>query len=152
MVEKENASEEVLTSIPHRSPFLFVDRVLVLTDTSITAERVLKTDEFFFKGHYPQMPLMPGVLMCEAIFQTAGVFMRQKLLDLKDLEGKVPVLTRIESARFKNMAFPGDKLTLEANFTQKIKDFYFFKGAARKEGQLLVSVEFVLGMVKALNL
>lgn len=150
MIEKENASQEVLTSIPHRSPFLFVDRILELTDTSIVAERLLREDEFFFKGHYPQMPLMPGVLMCEAIFQTAGVFMRQRLLDVSDLDGKVPVLTRIESAKFKNMSFPGDNLRLEANFIQKIKDFYFFKGSARKDGQLLVTLEFVLGMVKAL--
>ena len=90
---------------------------------------------------------MPGVLMCEAIFQTAGIFMSQKLLKGTDISGKVPVLTRVESAKFKRMAFPGDTLVLEAVFTQKIKDFYFFKGCAKKEGQILVSIEFVLGMV-----
>lgn len=148
MSMKEIMPEEiVLNSIPHRPPFLFVDRVVELSDEKIIAERKLQTDEFFFKGHYPQIPLMPGVLMCEAIFQTAGVFMSQKLLKGSDISGKVPVLTRIESAKFKRMAFPGDTLTLEATFTQKIKDFYFFKGCAKKEGQTLVSIEFVLGMV-----
>ena len=145
---KENMPEEiVLNSIPHRPPFLFVDRVVELSDDKIIAERKLQNDEFFFKGHYPKMPLMPGVLMCEAIFQTAGVFMSQKLLKDADISGKVPVLTRVESAKFKRMAFPGDVLTLEATFTQKIKDFYFFKGCAKKEGQTLVSIEFVLGVV-----
>ena len=139
--------EIVLNSIPHRPPFLFVDRVVELSDDKIIAERKLRNDEFFFKGHYPQIPLMPGVLMCEAIFQTAGVFMSQKLLKGSDISGKVPVLTRVESAKFKRMAFPGDVLTLEATFSQKIKDFYFFKGCAKKEGQTLVSIEFVLGMV-----
>ncbi|MGX8716955.1 MAG: 3-hydroxyacyl-ACP dehydratase FabZ [bacterium] len=139
--------EIVLNSIPHRPPFLFVDRVVELSDNKIIAERKLRNDEFFFKGHYPQIPLMPGVLMCEAIFQTAGVFMSQKLLKGSDISGKVPVLTRVESAKFKRMAFPGDVLTLEATFSQKIKDFYFFKGCAKKEGQTLVSIEFVLGMV-----
>ncbi len=137
----------VLNSIPHRPPFLFVDRVIELSDDKIIAERKLKADEFFFKGHYPQMALMPGVLMCEAIFQTAGVFMSQKLLKGTDISGKVPVLTRVESAKFKRMAFPGDTLLLEAVFTQKIKDFYFFKGTARKDGQILVTIEFVLGLV-----
>ena len=145
---KEIMPEEiVLNSIPHRPPFLFVDRVVELSDDKIIAERKLRNDEFFFKGHYQQIPLMPGVLMCEAIFQTAGVFMSQKLLKGSDISGKVPVLTRVESAKFKRMAFPGDVLTLEATFSQKIKDFYFFKGCAKKEGQTLVSIEFVLGMV-----
>lgn len=148
MSMKEIMPEEiVLNSIPHRPPFLFVDRVVELSDDKIIAERKLRNDEFFFKGHYPQIPLMPGVLMCEAIFQTAGVFMSQKLLKGSDISGKVPVLTRVESAKFKRMAFPGDVLTLEATFSQKIKDFYFFKGCAKKEGQTLVSIEFVLGMV-----
>ena len=141
------AEEVVLNSIPHRPPFLFVDKMLELSDDKIIAERKLQPEEFFFKGHYPQMPLMPGVLMCEAIFQTAGIFMSQKLLKGTDISGKVPVLTRVESAKFKRMAFPGDTLVLEAVFTQKIKDFYFFKGCAKKEGQILVSIEFVLGMV-----
>ena len=145
---KEIVPEEiVLNSIPHRPPFLFVDRVIELSDGRIIAERKLQPEEFFFRGHYPQMPLMPGVLMCEAIFQTAGVFMSQKLLKGTDLSGKVPVLTRVESAKFKRMAFPDDTLLLEATFTQKIKDFYFFKGSAKKDGQTLVSIEFVLGLV-----
>ena len=121
MVEKHTEVQDVvLNSIPHRSPFLFVDKVISLSDETIVAERILKKDEFFFEGHYPQLPLMPGVLMCEAIFQAAGVFMSQKLLNSSDVDGKVPVLTRIESAKFKRMAFPGDTLQLEATFTQKV--------------------------------
>ncbi len=150
MVEKQNEVQEiVLNSIPHRSPFLFVDKIINLSDEMIIAERKLKKEEFFFKGHYPQMPLMPGVLMCEAIFQTAGIFMSQKLLNHSDINGKLPVLTRIESAKFKRMAFPEDTLQLEATFTQKIKDFYFFKGCAKKDNQILVNIEFILGMVKS---
>ena len=149
MVEKQNEVQDVvLNSIPHRFPFLFVDKVISLSDEVIVAERTLKKEEFFFEGHYPQLPLMPGVLMCEAIFQTAGIFMSQKLLKNTDIDGKVPVLTRIESAKFKRMAFPGDTLQLEATFSQKVKDFYFFKGCAKKEGQTLVTIEFILGMVK----
>ncbi|MFQ6723611.1 MAG: 3-hydroxyacyl-ACP dehydratase FabZ [Opitutales bacterium] len=147
MVENGYVDANVLNAIPHREPFLFVDRIVELTDEKIVTERVLKKEELFFKGHYPQMPIMPGVLMCEAIFQTAGVFMSKKLLNEAEVEGKVPVLTRIESAKFKKMAFPGDVLQLEAQFVQKLKDFYFFKGCAKKDGQLLVSIEFILGMV-----
>ena len=152
MVENGNATQEVLNSVPHRFPFLFVDRVVSLTEGRIVAERILRKEEFFFQGHYPQMPLMPGVLMCEAIFQTAGILMSKKLINQASVEGKVPVLTRINSAKFKRMAFPGDMLNLEASFEQKVKDFYFFKGTAKKQDQILVSIEFVLGMVDAKGL
>lgn len=144
---EENTAPEILNAIPHRPPFLFVQRLISMTDTVIVAERKLQEDEFFFKGHYPHFPLMPGVLMCEALFQTAGILMHQKLLKEDGVRGRVPVLTKIESAKFKRMAFPGDTLTLEATFVQQIKGFYFFKGNAKNQDKLLVSLEFILGLV-----
>ncbi|MBR1843462.1 MAG: 3-hydroxyacyl-ACP dehydratase FabZ [Opitutales bacterium] len=141
------ATEEVLSAIPHRPPFLFVDRVLAITDTSIVAERTLRTEEEFFKGHYPQMPIMPGVLMCEALFQTAGILMSRYLNETDKDGGKIPVLTRIESAKFKQPAFPGDCLRLEVQLTEKMKEFYFFKGNVKKDEKLLITLTFMLGMV-----
>lgn len=152
MVKNGYVELDILNAIPHREPFLFVDRIITITNEKIIAERILRQEEFFFKGHYPQMPLMPGVLLCEAIFQTAGVFMSKNLLNKDEIQGKVPVLTRIESAKFKQMAFPGDLLQIEAQFVQKLKDFYFFKGCIKKEEKLLVSIEFILGMVKSVGL
>ena len=140
------ATEDVLSAIPHRPPFLFVDRVLEVTDKSIVAERTLRKEEEFFKGHYPQMPIMPGVLLCEALFQTAGILM-SRYLNETDKDGrKIPVLTRIESAKFKQPAFPGDCLRLEVQLTEKMKEFYFFKGNAKKDEKLLVTLTFMLGM------
>lgn len=145
----DQATPEVLNAIPHRPPFLFVDRVLKTSEDSIEAERTLHKEEFYFTGHYPQMPLMPGVLICESIFQTAGIFLSKTMLQASDVQGKVPVLTRIQEAKFKRMAFPGDTLVLEAKFLQCVHNFYFFKGSAKKDGQTLVSVEFVIGLVPA---
>ena len=141
------ATEDVLSAIPHRPPFLFVDRVLEVTDKSIVAERTLRKEEEFFKGHYPQMPIMPGVLLCEALFQTAGILMSRYLNETDKDGGKIPVLTRIESAKFKQPAFPGDCLRLEVQLTEKMKEFYFFKGNAKKGEKLLVTLTFMLGMV-----
>ena len=59
--------------IPHREPFLFVDRVLEQSENTIKAERVVKDDEFYFKGHYPGNPILPGVLLCEAMFQAGAI-------------------------------------------------------------------------------
>ena len=141
------ATEEVLSAIPHRPPFLFVDRVLEVTDTSIVAERTLRAEENFFKGHYPQMPIMPGVLMCEALFQTAGILMSRYLNEADKNGGKIPVLTRIESAKFRQPAFPGDCLRLEVQLMEKMKEFYFFKGNVKKGERVLIALTFMLGMV-----
>ena len=141
-------SKDVLEAIPHRPPFLFVNKILHLDDSEIVCELHIKEDAFFFEGHYPDKPIMPGVLMCEAVFQTAGIFL-SKMLQSKfpEMGAKVPVLTRLREAKFKRMAFPGDTLRLEAKFQQMLKNFFFFKGRAIKGEQTLVTLEFVLGMV-----
>jgi 3-hydroxyacyl-[acyl-carrier-protein] dehydratase len=149
MKDMKTEQQEVWDAIPHRPPFLFVDKILNLHEDTIEVEKVLQRDEYFFRGHYPHMPIMPGVLMCEAIFQAAGILLSKTLLkDRENTQGKVPVLTRIQEAKFKKMAFPGDKLVLEARFLQSLKNFYFFKGCAKKDGSVLVSVAFTLGVVE----
>ncbi|MDR1255085.1 MAG: 3-hydroxyacyl-ACP dehydratase FabZ [Puniceicoccales bacterium] len=152
MKDIETEQQEVWDAIPHRPPFLFVDKILNLREDAIEVEKVLQKDEYFFQGHYPNMPIMPGVLMCEAIFQAAGVLLSKTLLkDRETAQGKVPVLTRIQEAKFKKMAFPGDKLVLEARFLQALKNFYFFKGSAKKDGNALVFVAFTLGLVEEMD-
>ncbi|MDR0647330.1 MAG: 3-hydroxyacyl-ACP dehydratase FabZ [Puniceicoccales bacterium] len=149
MKDMEAEQQDVLDAIPHRPPFLFVDKILNLHEDVIEVEKVLRVDEYFFQGHYPHMPIMPGVLMCEAIFQAAGIFLSKTLLkNRENVHGKVPVLTRLQEAKFKKMAFPGDKLVLEARFLQSLKNFYFFKGCAKKDGSVLVFVTFTLGLVE----
>lgn len=141
------AEANVLQAIPHRPPFLFVDRVVQITPTSIKTERRLRPDEEFFKGHYPNQPIMPGVLLCEAVFQSAGILMSQQIMKPDELDDRVPVLVRVESAKFKRMALPGDCLQLSATFDHRIQDFFFFDGCVHKDGQLLVSIRFILGIV-----
>ena len=71
--------EELYKTIPHREPFLFVDRIIEVTENSAVAEREIRADEPHFAGHYPGNPLMPGVLLCESIFQTAAIYMVRRL-------------------------------------------------------------------------
>lgn len=148
MEEVPHVSSDVLSAIPHRPPFLFVDRILRRSETEIVAERILRKEEAFFQGHYPQIAIMPGVLLCEALFQTAGVLMSGRLSKEEKDGKKIPVLVRIESAKFKQMVFPGDRLQLEVQFVEKMKDFYFFKGSASQGNKRFVSIEFILGMVE----
>ena len=138
--------EDVLNAIPHRPPFLFVDKVVELTDNKITATREMKSDEWFFQGHFPGNPIMPGVLICESIFQAAGILLAKIL---GGIGGGTPVLTRINNARFKNIVRPGDLLELQAEVVETVSNASFMKGSASVAGKTAVTVEFAVSVVKS---
>ncbi len=138
--------EDVLNTIPHRPPFLFVDKIVELTDNKIKATREMSSDESFFQGHFPGNPIMPGVLICEAIFQAAGILLSNIL---GGVGGGTPVLTRISNAKFKNMVRPGDLLELQAEVVETVSNASFMKGSASVAGKTAVTVEFAVSIVKA---
>lgn len=135
--------EQILKAIPHRPPFLFVDKVIELTDTKIRATKEISPEEPFFKGHYPGNPIMPGVLICESIFQTAAILLSSIVGGAGD---SIPVLTRISNAKFKNMVRPGAILELEAELVEKVSNAFFMKGKATSEGKTVVTVEFAVSL------
>jgi len=137
--------EQVLNAIPHRPPFLFVDRVVEVTETKIKTTKEISPEEPFFKGHYPGNPIMPGVLICESIFQTGAILLSKVIGDISD---GVPVLTRINNAKFKSMVKPGDNLELEAELVEKVSQAYFLKGKASVGGKTVVTVEFAVSLAK----
>ena len=139
--------DEVLRAIPHRPPFLFVDQVVEVTDKKIKATRRMDPDESFFKGHYPGYPIMPGVLVCEAIFQT-GAILLSRIMTAADISEGVPVLARISNAKFKQMVKPGDTLELEAELVEVMGTAYFLKGRASVQGKTAVTVEFAVTLAK----
>jgi len=138
--------EQVLKAIPHRPPFLFVDRIVELTETKIRTTKEISPDEPFFKGHYPGNPIMPGVLVCESIFQTGAILLSSIIGDIGD---GVPVLTRITNARFKNMVRPGSLLEVEAELVERVSNAFFLKGSASVAGKTVVTVEFAVSLAQA---
>ncbi len=138
--------EDVLNAIPHRPPFLFVDKVVELTENKIKATREMRSDEWFFQGHFPGNPIMPGVLICESIFQAAGILLSNIL---GGIGGGTPVLTRISNARFKNIVRPGDLLELQAEVVETVSNASFMKGSASVAGKTAVTVEFAVSVVKS---
>ena len=133
--------------IPHRPPFLWLDRVIEISADSVLAEKKIPEDLDIFKGHYPEYPLMPGVLLCEAVFQAGALLVGEMLRTQKD-DGQdtagtgMPVLTRIIGAKFKREVHPGDTVTVHARLKERIGPAWFLKGAVRVHDKLAVQVEF----------
>jgi len=104
---------EIQRILPHRYPFLLIDRVVEMTRKQrIVALKNVTVNEPFFQGHFPGMPIMPGVLMVEAIAQAGGALL---LTEVEDRDGKLMVFTGIEKARFRRPVVPGDQLRIEVN-------------------------------------
>ncbi|CAI2716929.1 3-hydroxyacyl-ACP dehydratase FabZ [Nitrospina watsonii] len=132
-------NDEILNTIPHRPPFLFVDEIVAQTAERIHTRKTINADEPFFKGHYPDFPIMPGVLICECVFQ-AGALLMAKKMEME--EGKVPVLTRIQNVKFKQPVFPDSVLDIHVEYGESVGPAHYMKGKAEVNGKTAVLVEF----------
>ena len=139
---------DIPATIPHRPPFLFLDEVVSLTEQGLTARRTVRAEEPQFEGHYPGNPIMPGVLLCEAVFQAAAVYLVKRMeLTGETAEGKTPILARIGDARFKQRVVPGDVLTIEVSFKETLAKFHFLTGKVLKDGKPALTIEFALALL-----
>lgn len=135
--------QEILDRIPHRPPFLWVDSIIEQTEDSINTRKLIPADLDVFKGHYPDHPIMPGVLLCEAIFQSGAILMSCLLESGHfDTKGTIPVLTRIEGAKFKRPVGPGDSIDITVKLKETISSVTFMKGTLRVGGKVAVQVDF----------
>lgn len=131
----------VMAAIPHRYPMLLVDRVAeLIPDRSITAIKAVTINEGFFQGHFPGRPIMPGVLIVEALAQAAGILAVESL-GLAG-SGKLVYFMSIDGVKFRKPVEPGVLLTLEAEFVQKRARVCKFAGKARIDGDLAAECEF----------
>ena len=141
--------QHILRKLPHRYPFLLVDRVLELEKgVRITALKNVTLNEPFFPGHFPSRPVMPGVLMLEALAQAAALLSFESLDDDPD-EDTVVYFAGIDNARFKRPVGPGDQLILEASIDRYKSGIYRYKTRATVDGFLAVEAELMCTMRKA---
>ena len=137
-------SQDFLQYIPHRPPFLFVDKVIEEVDDTIKAEKFIDPDEPFFQGHYPDRPIMPGVLIFESIFQTGAIMMGKRISN----EGKIPVLTRVNNIKLKHAVNPGDTLQIEVKLKDMVSSAAYMTGKASVNGKTAVTLEFTAMLVE----
>lgn len=127
--------------IPHRYPFLMIDRVESMTEDRVVARKMVTRNEPFFDGHYPGFPVMPGVLQVEAMAQ-AGALMACHQLKI-DPKNTVIYLMGIDKVRFRRAVVPGDQLTLDVTALRKGASVWKLKGEARVGDQVCAEAEFI---------
>lgn len=142
----------IASLLPHRYPFLLVDRVVELTaGERIVALKNVTVNEPFFVGHFPQRPLMPGVLICEALVQAGGILARASVAPLDEtLErpaDRLAMLTGLDRARFRRQVSPGDQLRLEVAILRRRSTFWKMEGKARVDGKIVAELEFTVADV-----
>lgn len=134
--------------IPHRYPFLLIDRVLdLIADTSAVGIKNVSANEHYFEGHFPATPVMPGVLIIEAMAQTAGVLVVSTLGP--SAEGQLVYFMTIDQARFRKPVVPGDQLRLEMTKKQRRLGMWKFDGRATVDGQLVAEASIGAKIVEA---
>lgn len=140
-----DSNQEIYQAIPHRPPFLWVDSIVSWDAKTMVTEKHITPDLDFFKGHYPEYPIMPGVLLCEAVFQTGALFMARMLQNSGTTVSdstKTPVLTRISKAKFKREVKPGETIRMQVTLDENIGNVWFFKGKVLVDDQVAVKVHF----------
>ena len=131
----------VMAALPHRYPMLLVDRIeKIIPDQSITAIKAVSINEGFFQGHFPGRPIMPGVLIVEALAQAAGILAVESL-GLAN-SGKLVYFMAIEGAKFRTPVEPGCLLQLDVEFIQKRTSVCKFAGRASVDGKLAAEANF----------
>ena len=134
---------EILRYLPHRPPFLLIDRVLsIVPGQSIVALKNVTMNEAFFTGHFPGNPVMPGVLILEALAQAGGV-LAYRSTESSPEDGTLYLFAGIDNARFRRMVAPGDQLTLEVSLLRTRKEIWKLEGKAYVDGELACSAELL---------
>ncbi len=137
--------EEIKQYIPHRYPFLLVDRVLEMTDDSIVTIKNVTANEDFFNGHFPGAPIMPGVLQIEAMAQSGCIVMLKTKVE--DPSKVMIVFSGINKAKFRKPVVPGDQLRMEVRLLEQRRNFVTMAGRATVDGQLTCELEATAALV-----
>lgn len=137
--------EDIKKVLPHRYPFLLVDRVLEVDETKIKAYKNVTANEEFFNGHFPGQPIMPGVLQVEALAQAGAIMLMTQ--QVENPQETLMVFTGINKCKFRKQVVPGDQLMLEVDLGSKKRNFVTMKGIATVDGKVACELEASAALV-----
>jgi 3-hydroxyacyl-[acyl-carrier-protein] dehydratase len=131
-------SQEIENAIPHRAPMLLIDTIEEQSPNAICCSKTFRPEEYFFQGHYPGFPLVPGVILCEAAMQAGAILLSRFVQDGKG----VPVATRLNDVKFKKMVRPGDRILLQVELNERLADAFFLSAKVTCQGKLAARLDF----------
>jgi 3-hydroxyacyl-[acyl-carrier-protein] dehydratase len=137
---------EIEAAIPHRQPMLLLDEIVERGEDRIVCRKTFRDDEFFFQGHYPGMPLVPGVILCEAAMQAGAVLLSAQLSEAG--EG-APVATRMNNVKFRQMVRPGDTIEIEVTLTERLADAFFMAAKVISASKTVLRFDFACTVAQA---
>src|SRR5438105_6954789 len=135
--------EAIKASIPHREPFLLLDEIVEQTENHIVCRKKFTGEEFWYRGHYPEFPLTPGVMLCEAAMQAGAVLLAKVVADNPD---SVPVVSRMNHVKFKAMVVPGDTVVLDVTLKEKMAGAFFLTATVTLGDKIAVMFDFACKM------
>lgn len=135
---------DIEAAIPHRPPMLLVDAIVRQDEKSIRCTKSFRAEEFFFQGHYPGQPIVPGVILCEAAMQAGAILLSGFL---EGTEG-VPVATRLDAVKFKQIVRPGDTVELDVTLNERLQDAFFLSAKVLLGGKLAARLDFACTLAK----
>jgi len=144
---QKNSCESILNKdikelLPHREPFLFIDKVILVEPGCVTASKYINKGEEYFRGHFPGKPLVPGVLIVESMAQTSGIACASYCNELKDT--RMYFLSRISDMKFKYPVLPGDILIIKSEVMQRFDTFFKVHAACEVNGKVVAEGDLIL--------
>lgn len=138
--------EEIKKILPHREPMLLLDEVTLNEDGSATGYYKVRGDEFFLQGHFPNNPIVPGVIQCEMMAQSACALFEEEMK-----AGTLPVYTGLDKVRFRGMIHPGDQIKIDVSLVKKSHPLYALKGVVSVDGKKCMSGDFSFAIISEEN-